>query len=122
MGHAEGNLVDAARRSAFDQLIQQRNDRLAAFERETLLPKIFCAQEALELLRRDQFPKQLFLDGSGNRFGIHELPADALADPDLFFLALDMPIFDADFAAISALQNIENLAQGRAFRAAQAPG
>src|ERR1700730_3203595 len=85
VGHSQGDLFNAARGPAFDQLVEQGNDRLAAFQRETLLTEVFCTQETLELFGRDQFPEQLFLNFGWDWLRVNKLPADALPDPYLFF-------------------------------------
>jgi hypothetical protein len=56
MRHAHGDVVNAASRAAFDQLIEQRDDRLATFKRKSLLAEVLRMQKAFELFRRDQFP------------------------------------------------------------------
>jgi hypothetical protein len=61
VGHSHVDLIDAARRSAFHQLVQHRNDGLASLEREPLLPEIFLVQKLFELLGLDKlFQKLLF--------------------------------------------------------------
>ena len=103
-------------------MIEQRDDRFATFERKSFLSEILGVQKAFELFRRDQFPKQLLLDLDRNRFRLDKLAAYLIAHPELFFLALNVPILDADFAAIGALQNVENLAQRGAVSARQSVG
>ena len=82
MGHAHGDIFDAARRRAFDQLVEQRNDRLAAFERKPFLAEILRVQKAFELFGRDQFPSNCFLTSAGIGSGLNKLLADLLAHPD----------------------------------------
>src|SRR5690349_16982594 len=89
MGHAEDDLLHAAFSRAVDQAVEQRDHRLAAFERKSFL----------------YFKRQ--------RLGFDELAANLLAQPRLFFLALNVAILDADLAAVRALQHVENLAQRR---------
>src|SRR5205085_3395265 len=120
MRHAERDLFDTVLGRALDQLIEQRNDRLAAFERETFLAEILRVQETLELFRFDELCQQLLFDLRRNRFGIDELNADAITYPKLLLFALNVAILDADLAAIGAAQDVQNLAQGRALFAAQA--
>ena len=60
MRHAEIDLVDAACGCTFDELVEHRNDRLAALKRKAFLAEILFVQELLELLGLDQFRKQLF--------------------------------------------------------------
>src|SRR5258708_36050576 len=120
--HAQRNVFDAEVAGALDQLIKQWNDRFAAFDRKTFLPQELRVQKALELLGRYQFPENLFLDFDGDWFRMNQLAPDLLAQPKLFFLALNVAILDADFAAVRALQNIQNLAQRRGLSPAQPAG
>ena len=103
MCHAHGDRLDAELAGALDQLIEQRNDRLAAFDRESLLPEILGIQKPFELLSGNQFPQDAFLHFDIDRFGMDEFDANLLAQPKLFFLALNVTIFGRDFAAVRAL-------------------
>src|ERR1041385_1378842 len=122
MRHAHRDSVDAEFAGALNQLIEQRNDRLAAFDRKSLLTEELGVQEFLELLSRNQLPKNSFLDFDVDRFGVNKLDANLLAQPELFFFALNMTIFGPDLAAVCALQNAEDLAQRSTLRPAQAAG
>ena len=106
MRHSHKNFVNAVRRRAFDKLVEHRNYRFATFERKTLLPKIFFMQKLLELLGFDEFQKQFFLRFHRKRFDVNKLCADLCANPIFFLFRLNMPIFDADFAAIRFPQNV----------------
>src|SRR6185369_1171228 len=53
---------------------------------------------------------------------MHELAPNLLAQPKLLFLALNVAIFGADLTAISALQDVENLAQRRCLSSTQSAG
>src|SRR5215813_11940545 len=53
---------------------------------------------------------------------MNELLADFFANPELLFLALNVTVLDADFAAVGALQNVENFAQRGALSACQTTG
>ena len=64
----------------------------------------------------------MLLDLDRNRLRFNQLAAYLISYPKFFFLALDVPILDADFAAIGALQNVENLAQRGAVSARQSVG
>src|SRR4051794_36648960 len=79
-------------------------------------------QKALELFRRDQFPKQTFFYFNRNRLRFNKLTSDLFANPLLFFFTLNVTIFDADLAAVSALQNVENLAQRHALAIGETVG
>ena len=108
MGHAHVDLIDAACRRALDQLIEHRDDRLAALERKAFLSEIFFMQELLELLGLDQLLQQFFLGLGVERLGVDKLLADLRADPVFFFFALDMAIFDADLSAVRVAQDVED--------------
>src|SRR5947199_10720762 len=77
---------------AFNQLIEQRNYRFASFNGKTLLSEILRIQKTLELLRGHQFPKDSLLHPGIYWFGINELSANLLAEPEVFFLALIVPV------------------------------
>jgi hypothetical protein len=49
---AIGDLVQALLRRAHEHAVEQRDDRLAALEREALLPDVLGLQERLERPRR----------------------------------------------------------------------
>ncbi len=64
----------------------------------------------------------MLLDLDRDRLGLDKFTAYLVSNPKFFFLALDVPILDADLAAISALQNVENFAQRGAVGARQSIG
>ena len=74
------------------------------------------------MFSRYQFPEDSFLNFGVDRFGLNKLETNLFAQPKLFLLALNVPIFGADFAAIRPLQNVEDFAQGRGFSSAQSAG
>ena len=53
MGHTQRYVFYATRRRAFDQLIEERDDCLATFQRESLLAEILCMKETLKLFGRN---------------------------------------------------------------------
>ena len=53
MRHAHRDSLDAKFAGALNQLIEQRNDRLTAFDRKSFLTEELGIQEFLELLRRN---------------------------------------------------------------------
>src|SRR6185369_15769252 len=67
-----------------------------------------------------QFPKQALLHVDRERLRFDKLLPDLFANPLLLFFALNVPVFDADLSAISALQNVENLSQGSALTIGEA--
>src|SRR5262249_36323069 len=48
MSHAEDNFIDAIHASSFDRQIEERNQTFCTFERETLCPDEFFADELFE--------------------------------------------------------------------------
>ena len=57
VGHADDELLDAQRRALLDDRVEDRDERLAAFEREPLLADVLGVQELLEqlgLVERDE--------------------------------------------------------------------
>src|SRR5947208_1131538 len=73
MGHAHIDLLNASRRSSLDELVEHRDDRFAALERETFLTQILLVYELLELLRLDQFSEQFFLKLRRERLRVDEM-------------------------------------------------
>ena len=122
MCHPQLNVLDAEISRAFDQTIKQGHDRLATFERESLLAEELSIQKALELLSGNQFPKNLFPGLDINRFGLNKLAANLFAQPKFFFLALNVSIFDTNLAAVSPLQDVQDLAQRSRFSSTQPAG
>src|SRR6185436_21040059 len=62
MRHADHDLLHAARSAALDQLVDRRDQALAAFERKALLPDVLRVQVALEVLGvRDLLEQPLLL-------------------------------------------------------------
>src|SRR5260370_33860164 len=108
--HPHRYVFDAEVAGALDQLIEQRNDRFAAFDRKTLLSEELCVQKALELLGGNQFPKNLFLNFNGDWLAINKLAANLFAQPEVFFLALNVAILGSAFSARVTMQNVRNSA------------
>src|SRR5437763_60123 len=115
MGHAHVDLVNAAGRRPFDQLVQHWNNGLAAFERETFLPEIFFVQKLLELLSLDKLLQQFLPGLDRKRHGIDKMLAHLLPDPGFLFRALYMSIFDADLTAIRFTQDVEDSSKRRSL-------
>ena len=54
VSHRNGNLVDPAVCGLIQNLVQKRDQRLPAFQRETLLAQVFCLQELFESLSMNE--------------------------------------------------------------------
>ena len=111
VGHADHDLVDPAGRRIFDQAVEQRNRRLAALDRVAALTQKLRAQEALELLGRDELHEDALADVPGQGLA-RGRGRDARADPVLFFRARDVAVFGADLAAVHAAHERDDVAQG----------
>ena len=61
MRHADDALFDALLTAALDQIVHQRDQRIAAFEREALLADVLGVQVALETFGRRQLPEDVLL-------------------------------------------------------------
>src|SRR5262245_39137900 len=122
MRHAHGDLLDAVIAGTINQLIEERNNRFAAFDRETLLPKKLRVQESFKLFRGNQLPQNSLLNFAVDWFRMDELAPNLLTQPELLFLALNVAVFGADLAAIRALEKVENLAQRRRLGSTQPAG
>jgi hypothetical protein len=65
MRHTPSNVINATLGGAFNQLIEERDDRFATLERKSLLSEILRVQKPFKLFRGYQFPSQLLLDLDG---------------------------------------------------------
>ena len=59
MRHADHDLLDARRTASLYHVVEQRNQGVAAFEREPLLPDIARVQVTLEALGCRELPEQV---------------------------------------------------------------
>ncbi len=56
MGHADDHVLDAGRAAPLHQVVQQGDQRIAAFEREALLADVLGVQVALEAFGGGELP------------------------------------------------------------------
>ena len=108
VGHADDDLVQAGLGGRVDDRVEQRDDGLAALQREALLADVLRLQEGLEGLGRVQPAQdaQLLL---ALRLGVRAL--DAVLDPLALLRVLDVHELDADGAAVRVAQHAEDVAQ-----------
>ena len=59
MGHADDDFLDAGCAGLLNEVIQQRDQRVAAFEREALLADVLRVQVALEAFGRGELPQDV---------------------------------------------------------------
>ena len=103
-------------------MIEQRDQRLAAFQRETFLPDILGVQIALQRLCRGQ----PFEDAASLR--VHRITGSSahafqtVLYPAFLRHVADVHVFRADAAAIGLAQQLQYLAQGHARATHQRTG
>ena len=109
MGHAEHDLLHAEIAAALDDLLERRDQRLAAVEAEALGAGVADIQELLEAFRLDELveDRALAFAGEGDLL-VGTL--DALLDPGLLGRIGDVHELDAERLAIGALEDADDLA------------
>ena len=115
MGHAEHDLLHAQRAAALDDLLERRNERLAAVEPEALGALVLDVDELLEAFGLDQLlqDRALALRGEGDAL---VLTLDARLDPGLLGRIGNMHELDAERRAVGARQDLQHLPDGRVFQ------
>src|SRR5829696_8880668 len=116
MGHAEHDLLHAEIAAALDDLLERRDQRLAAVETEPLGAGVADIQELLEAFRLDE----LVEDGALAFLGEGDLlvgTLDALLDPGLLDRIGDVHELDAERLAVGAVQYGDDLADGAELEA-----
>ena len=113
------DLVELVLGGARQDAVEQRDDRLAALEREALLADELGLQEGLERLGGVEPAQdaQLLLAGG---LGVADL--DLGLDPLALLGVLDVHVLDADGAAVRVAQDAEDLAQLEERLAAEPAG
>ena len=116
VGHAEHDLLDAELAAALDDLLQRRDERLAAVEAEALGAGVFDVEKAFEAFRLDQLVEDrlLALGGEGDAL-VGAL--DALLDPGLLGRIGNVHELDAEGRAVGPPEDAEHLRDGREFEA-----
>ena len=111
MRHAEHDLLHAEIAAALDDLLQRRDQRLAAVEAEALGAGELGVAEFLEALGLDQLveDRALALAREGD---LLVGAFDALLDPALLLRVRDVHELDAERLAVGALQDRDDLAHG----------
>ena len=112
MGHADDDILDALLAAALDDLVQHRDQRLAALQRKALLADIAPVQIALQPLGR----RQLFQHPPSRRVVELEAPLaerllQPLRDPAPLPRRGEVEALGRQRAAIDALENADHLAQ-----------
>ena len=112
--HTDDDIVDAAATRRANHLVEGNNQRLAAFQRKTLLADVSGMQVALQRLRRSEALKQAeLLRRRVGSLGVDRF--DTRLNPAAFGDVVDVHVLNADPAAVRFLQRINNLSEGRAL-------
>ena len=106
--HADDDLVHLVLGRLVEHGVQQRDDGLAAFEREPLLPDVLGLQERLERLGRVELGEDVLLL-VGVRLLVRHL--DPLLQPGALLGLGDVHVLGADRAAVRVTQHAQHLAQ-----------
>lgn len=106
--HADDDLVELVLGGLVEHRVEQRDDGLAALQREALLADVLRLQERLERLGRVQLAEDVLLHG-GRRLLVRNL--DALLDPAALFGLQDVHVLDADGAAVRVAQHAQDVAE-----------
>ncbi len=112
MRHAEDHLLDAEAPGLLDQRLEQRHERLGAFEREALRRRVAELQELLETLGGNEAVEDGATLGSVE-VGAVELGLHLLLEPAALLRVLDVQVLDAERAAVGRLEPGDQLAQRR---------
>ena len=108
--HADHDFVDVVGRGALQDLFQDDERGLAAFQREAFLADEARVQEMLEFLGGDQVAQD-----AEARFAFQRpvvlARLHALLQPALLLRHLDVHVLAADFAAVGVAQGFQNFAQ-----------
>ena len=110
VGHAHDDLLHAERRAELDQGIEERDEGLAAFESEALLPEETGVEETLEGLRLVEPAEDAQLLRALER-GLVEDRLHARLQPAAHIGVLDVEVLDAHVAAVGAGEAGDEVAQ-----------
>jgi hypothetical protein len=112
MGHAHDDLLDAVARAILDDLVEERDDGLAALEREALLADVAGVEEFLEELALEQVGQHALFLGVGKAVLAQDARLEAIAQPAADGEILDVHVLDAGAAAVGFLHQRDDVAEG----------
>ncbi len=119
VGEADRDFLDAPLASPLEELVEERDRRLASLDRVAALPEILRSEEPLERLRREEFPEDAAPDLAGRRLGNR---SDALPDPLLLDRVGDEAVLDAHLAAVDAAHHADDFPERHVLAALQSSG
>ena len=118
--HAHDHLVRVGGRRVLDERVEQRDQRLAALEREALLAHELRVEELLERLGGDE-PLEDAAALLRRQRRLVPGALDALLEPFALRLVGERQVLDAERAAVGALERRQQLAEGGGLQAAEGP-
>ena len=110
--HAEHELLHAERRARLEQLVEDRDERLAALEAEALLAHIAVGEEVLEAVGLEELGEDALLR-VGAELRLVARGFEALREPCLALEAADVRELDAHRAAVGLLEAGDDVAEQR---------
>ena len=115
MRHADDDLLDAALAALLDQIVEQRDQRVAAFEREALLRRILRREIALEPFGRGQVTQER-LALLAREAMLDAAVLEAILQPQALGRIRHVRELGADRAAVDVAQLRDDVAQLHALR------
>ena len=114
MRHADDGLFDAGFTALLHQIVEQRNQGFAAFQRKSLLTHVLGVQVALENLRGGQLPQYIFLliDAEATA---HALRLKRVLQPQTLVAVGHMGELGADGVAVNKFELAQNIFELDAF-------
>ena len=115
MRHADHDFLDAALPALLDQIVEQRNQRVAAFEREALLRRVLRREIALEPFGGGQVTQEraaLFV----REAILHATCLEAVLQPQALGRIRHVRELGADRAAVDVAQLLDDVAELHALR------
>ena len=119
VGHADGDLVEAGVGGLVEDLVEQDDRGLSAFEAEALLSDVLRLQEGLEGLSCVEATEDVSLLRTGE-FLMRDL--DLRLEPATLDRVGDMHVFEAGGPAVALAQQSEDVAEGHHRLRAEAAG
>ena len=115
MRHADDAFLDALLPALLDEIVEQRNQRIAAFEREALLADVLGVQVALETFGRRELPEDVLLF-LGRERALQSAEQVLILQPQALFGIRDVRELGADGAAVGVFELRDDFAQLEARR------
>ena len=118
MRHADDRLLDAGAAAPLHQIVEQRDQAVAALEREALLAHVLGVQIALQSLGRGQLPEDVLLFLDAEPLG-HARGLEIVLQPQPFVGVRHVRELRADGVGVDELEQRQDVLQ--ASRASAAP-